>query len=208
MLTKKALDAGGLGALEVLVDNETARENVLRYAAWAGYGATSSPEGEGCHLIRIALAATEGSAASAAALPPTRAPSSVAPAPGLDPASCAEEGPSLASAAGATLLVASEHLGRGENELGALLMKGFIYAISESESPPRRIVCINSGVKLAIEGSESLANLQKLAGRGVEILACGTCLDYFHLKERLRVGRVSNMYEISSFLLEGRTISL
>ena len=112
------------------------------------------------------------------------------------------------SAAGATVLVASDRLGRGADELGALLIKGFIYALAEADVPPRRIIFMNAGVRLSTEGSPSLPDLVRLSGRGVEILSCGTCLDYYGVKEKLSVGRISNMYEISAFLLEGRTVTI
>ena len=67
---------------------------------------------------------------------------------------------------------------------------------------------MNSGVRLAVEGSESLANLQKLETRGVEVLACGTCLEFFGLTSRLAVGGMTNMYEIAGHLMEGPTLSL
>ena len=73
---------------------------------------------------------------------------------------------------------------------------------------PRRLLLMNSGVKLAVEGSESLANLQKLEARGVEVLACGTCLEFFGLTSRLAVGGSTNMYEIAGHLMEGPTLSL
>lgn len=107
-----------------------------------------------------------------------------------------------------TLFISSDKIGSGDEELGALLMRGFIKTLIEATSLPARIILMNSGVRLAVEGSPVLESLSALAARGVEILACGTCLDFYKLKERLAAGRVSNMFEISGFLLEGRTLSL
>jgi len=87
-------------------------------------------------------------------------------------------------------------------------MRGFVYALGECELPPRRIILMNGGVKLAIEGSASMENLRSLAELGVEVLACGTCLEFFQLKEALAVGRITNMYEIASLLLQGSTVAL
>jgi intracellular sulfur oxidation DsrE/DsrF family protein len=67
---------------------------------------------------------------------------------------------------------------------------------------------MNGGVRLAVEGSEALVNLRRLTDRGVEILACGTCLEFYQLKDALAVGRVTNMYEIAGLLLQGRTLSI
>lgn len=107
------------------------------------------------------------------------------------------------------IFIDSEIIGRGSEELGATLMKTFLHTLTESPEQPAKIVFMNSGVKLAAEGSESIADLKELADKGVEILACGTCLDYFGLKEKVAVGKVSNMYEIlSSFLQAEKVITL
>jgi selenium metabolism protein YedF len=87
-------------------------------------------------------------------------------------------------------------------------MKGFIYALAEADGTPKRMVFMNSGVRLCVEGSPSLDDLKRLEAKGVELLSCGTCLDYLHLKDKLAIGRISNMYEISGLLLEGRTLAL
>jgi selenium metabolism protein YedF len=93
-------------------------------------------------------------------------------------------------------------LGRGDDELGQVLMKSFTFALAESMSKPASIVLMNGGVQLASEGSAVLDSLRRLADSGVDILVCGTCLDFFALKEKLRVGRVSNMYEIGETFLQ------
>ena len=86
--------------------------------------------------------------------------------------------------------------GGGSDELGGALMKAFVYALSQQETLPDTILCYNGGVKLTCEGSESLEDLKGMAERGVEILSCGTCLNYYDLKEKLAVGEVTNMYVI------------
>jgi selenium metabolism protein YedF len=91
------------------------------------------------------------------------------------------------------ILVQSEGLGRGDDELGELLMSNFLRLLAESTDKPRTLAFWNSGVKLACEGSWALVHLKKLEERGVEILACGTCLDYFELKDKLAVGRPTTM---------------
>ena len=87
-------------------------------------------------------------------------------------------------------------MGKGDVELGRILMKGFIYTLSEIEELPKTILFYNEGVKLAIEGAESLQDLKSLEERGVEILSCGTCLNFYGITEKLRVGSVTNMYTI------------
>ena len=86
----------------------------------------------------------------------------------------------------------------GSEELGQILMKGFIYALTELDELPSTILLYNSGVKLSTEGSNSINDLKTLQAQGVEILSCGTCLNYYELTEKLEVGEVTNMY----FILE------
>ena len=94
------------------------------------------------------------------------------------------------------IFVSSSEMGRGSDELGAILMKSFMFTVFESEVPPQCILFVNSGVHLTCENSPVLEHLMNLQNRGVEILSCGTCLDYFKIKERLCVGHVTNIYTI------------
>lgn len=94
------------------------------------------------------------------------------------------------------VVIDSLHMGKGDAELGRILMKGFIYTLSEMEELPKTILFYNEGVKLAIDGTESLQDLKSLEERGVEILSCGTCLNFYGITEKLRVGSVTNMYTI------------
>jgi selenium metabolism protein YedF len=102
---------------------------------------------------------------------------------------------------GFVVLIDTETIGRGDDNLGRILMGSFLHTMLASDSLPWRIILLNGGVKLASQGSEFLGVLIELSSRGVEILSCGTCLDFFHLKERLQVGRVSNMGEIVASLV-------
>ena len=96
----------------------------------------------------------------------------------------------------------SETLGRGDDVLGRVLMGSFLHTLKELDVLPWRIVLINGGVKLVARESEHLSALTEIAGLGTEILACGTCLDFFHLKDKIGVGRITNMHEIASSFLE------
>lgn len=88
-------------------------------------------------------------------------------------------------------------------------MRAFMHTLGETEFKPAKIILVNSGVKLTCEGSEVLEDLNHLSGQGAEILSCGTCLDYFGLKAKLQVGRISNMYEILSSLAQaGKVIKI
>ncbi len=91
----------------------------------------------------------------------------------------------------------SQFLGVGEDALGTLLMRAFLKTLARTRrSRPYRIIFINSGVRLTSEGSEVLETLKTLSEKGAEILSCGTCLDFYGLKEKLKVGVISNMYDI------------
>jgi selenium metabolism protein YedF len=107
------------------------------------------------------------------------------------------------------MLVASDSLGRGDADLGQVLVRGLLHTLNEVEPLPATLVFINSGVKLVTEGSSVLDDLRALSDKGVELLACGTCLNYYALKDSVAVGQVSNMYSIAEGLLRAdKVISL
>ncbi|GCD09425.1 sulfurtransferase-like selenium metabolism protein YedF [Clostridium tagluense] len=95
-----------------------------------------------------------------------------------------------------TLVVSTDKLGLGDDELGAILMKSYIFALSEADVIPNDILFINGGVKLTAEGSPVLDSLEKLVSRGANMLVCGVCLDFYNIKDKLSVGEISNMYTI------------
>jgi selenium metabolism protein YedF len=94
------------------------------------------------------------------------------------------------------IIVSTDKLGQGNDELGALLMKSYFFALSEADKIPKDLIFLNAGVKLTTEGSESLDSIKKLHAKGVNVLSCGTCLDFYNLKDKLQVGDISNMYTI------------
>lgn len=94
------------------------------------------------------------------------------------------------------IFVASDKMGEGNDELGEVLMKGYFYTLTERTPFPKAILFVNSGIRLTVEDSPVLDHIKKLEENGVEILSCGTCLDYYMLKEKLAVGGVTNMYTI------------
>jgi len=186
ILTRKALVEGGFDLMELIVDDPSPRENVVRFAGYANC-VVEGVEEEGPVsriLIRPAAAAPAQERVFARPEPAAKAP----------------------DAEPVTVFISADGIGSGDEQLAALLMRAFLYTLTESEALPARIILMNGGVKLAVEGSDSLINLRRLAERGVEILACGTCLEFYQLKDALAVGRVSNMYEIAGLLLQGRTV--
>lgn len=89
---------------------------------------------------------------------------------------------------GKTFWITSQGIGNGDEELASLLMEKFLYALARGEEVPERVVLMNAGVKLACEGSNVIADLQALVDAGVSVEACGTCLDYYQLRDKLAVG--------------------
>ena len=102
---------------------------------------------------------------------------------------------------GAVLLVTRDELGHGPPELGWVLMRSFFKALAGNESKPARAIFVNTGVRLTTDGSELLDDLRALENAGVQILSCGTCLDYFDLKDKLRVGEATNMNDTVTALM-------
>lgn len=159
------------GILEILVDNEVAVQNLLRMASGKGLEAKSEETGEEQFTVTIAVN-TVLEAARADHIP-----------------ACAPQGDTV-------VVISSAGMGSGSDELGKTLMKAFIYALSQQEVLPRCILLYNGGAYVSTEGSASLEDLRQMQEQGVEILTCGTCLDFYGLKDKLAVGGITNMYSI------------
>lgn len=104
------------------------------------------------------------------------------------------------------VFIDGETMGRGSDDLGKILMRSFLNTIKELETIPWRMVFVNAGVKLVVSESEYIKILKEIEKLGVDIIACGTCLDYFHLKEKVDVGRISNMFEIVTSFNEATNV--
>lgn len=171
--TKKAMQAlTGPETIEVLVDNEIAVQNVTKMAAASGGQVSSEKLSDAEFKIKIQM---EG------------APS----------VSEEEEASCVPDARDHTVVVvSSDRMGTGNDELGKVLIKGFIFAVTQLDTLPKTMLFYNGGATLTAEGSDSLEDLKSLEAQGVEIMTCGTCLDYYGLKEKLQVGTVTNMYNI------------
>lgn len=195
-------------SLEVLVSEQVAVENLSRLAASRG-ATVSVEERDGCWRVLFSAAAAGGEAeavgpgAEPAAAEDPACPASAAA--GVDAAVAAP----TAEAAGATVLVGRNTLGSGNDELGAVLMRGVLYALSQRSEVPRRIIFFNSGAYLTSADSDSLEDIHELERRGAEVLTCGTCLDYLGIKDQLAVGGVTNLYAITEAMMElGKVITL
>ena len=171
VMAKKALeDMQVPGVLEVLVDNETAVQNLSRLAASCQLPVHAEKTGEGQFTVSMEVTAPVQVREETGCIPETRGDLVVA--------------------------VGSNRMGDGEEALGKTLMKGFLYAVSQLPVLPKTILFYNAGAYLTCAGSDSLEDLKFMEAQGVEIRTCGTCLDYYKLKETLAVGRVTNMYAI------------
>jgi selenium metabolism protein YedF len=177
--TKKALESLTEGSVRTIVDNETAKENISKFANSMAYPFTVS-ESQGDFYIDIfkELKYREIKMMDLE----------------MDPLPKAD----------LVIMISKDYMGEGSEELGRILMKGYLYTLTEVVPLPKTLIFVNSGVNLTCAGSESLTNLRKLEENGVEILSCGTCLDYFKLKSMLMVGGVSNMYTIVEHLNKAR----
>ena len=109
-------------------------------------------------------------------------------------------------ASNTVIAIGSNCMGSGDDNLGATLMKGYIYAVSQQEELPKTILFYNGGAKLTTEGSLSLEDLKAIEEQGVQILTCGTCLNYYGLSEKLSVGSVTNMYTIVETLAQATKV--
>ncbi len=196
ILVRRAMRSPGGGTIVAVVDNDSARQNVTRMAEREGYAVAVEVRVDGIWLTLTPVigARVPSGGEGAADVAPAARPGGAAP---------AEPGPLV-------LLVASDQVGRGDAaELGQILMRGFIHALGEAQPLPEVALFLNSGVRLVVDGSAALADLQALECRGMRIAACGTCLDYYGIKDRLAVGEITNMYTIAETLLgAGRIVNL
>lgn len=173
--TKALKEMRESGTLEVHVDNEIAVQNVLRLASGKNLPAKSEKLAENHFVITLAVDSPLAQETEAAE----------------EPVCC------IPDQRGSTVVaVSSATMGHGNDELGKALMKGFIFALSQLEELPRTILFYNGGAHLTVEGSASLEDLKTMEAQGVEIMTCGTCLDFYGLKDKLAVGTVTNMYSI------------
>lgn len=102
--------------------------------------------------------------------------------------------------------ISRESMGSGSEELGKILIKGFIYSLTQLEMPPKTLLFFNGGVKLALEGATTLEDLKTLESKGVKIKICGTCVNYYNCKEQIAVGEIVNMYDITEAMSKGQPL--
>lgn len=163
------------------VADELCRSNVTRFAASRNAEAEVEDPGDGTFVVRINAGGDSTGARSGEEVLM------------VSEVSRATVGPRVVQITAGTM-------GSGDDELGALLLRSFLKTQAELEQKPDAILFYNDGVKLCCEGSYLLDDLRELEATGVEIIACGTCLNYYELSDRLAVGRVTDMLEIAGRL--------
>ena len=188
--TKNAVkELGGSGVVETLVDNEIAVQNLTKMANQKGYGVKS--EKLDSNRYKVTMEIGEVSA---------------------EPEDSGEDEVCLVTPAGSqgrkntVVAIASSKMGEGNDELGGVLIVGFIYALGQQDVLPKTVLFYNGGATLTCEQSPALDDLKSLEAQGVEILTCGTCLSYYGLTDKLKVGDVSNMYTITEKLTQADMI--
>ena len=167
-------------SIQVLLDDGAPRENVTRFSRNRGYQVTEQQDGTSWVLTIYGT-----------------------------PDRTSNQDSITSSVGNRILLITSDRLGDGPEELGRLLMKNFIHTLLESSDMPTRMLFLNTGVFLTCDGSDVLEALEKLHGMGVEIFSCGVCLDFFKLKDKLRAGATTNMLlTVESLLTAAQVIKL
>lgn len=165
--TIKAIEQGGFETLIVQVDNLTAKENVTRLASSKNLSSSFEAKPFGFE-IRIKI---DGDVVVASKKEEVKA-----------------EGP--------IYVIKSDKLGEGEDELGKILMNGFLFTLTQTEPAPTRVVLLNSAVYLSTQVEEAVRHLKALKEKGTQIYSCGTCLNFYGLAEKLQVGEIGNMYDV------------
>lgn len=171
--TKVFKNINGEAIIEVHVDNEIAVQNLTKLANSKNFKSFAEKKDEKLYIVTIqaeGMSRETSEEVCVTCIPDKRTNTVVA--------------------------IASDKMGQGNDELGKVLMKGFIFALSQLEELPKTILFYNGGATITTEESASLEDLKNMEAQGVEILTCGTCLDYYGLKEKLAVGSVTNMYTI------------
>ena len=166
------LSAGDI--LTVLVDNEIAVQNLSRFAEHKGYGVSAEKKSEQEYAVVVTIsgaAAEETKEVEIACVMDSRRK-------------------------GMLVVLSGNVMGTGDAKLGTSLMKAFVFALTKQDQLPDTILCYNTGAYLTCESADTLEDLKLLESEGVTILTCGTCLDFYGLKEKLAVGGVTNMYDI------------
>ena len=192
---KKALKSANENEIvEVWVDNEIAVQNLRKLAKHMGLQVLDEKVAQGEYHVRIAVGnqmASTGKVENEETI--ERQPEETTEKDNIETEAFVCED---CQGSGSVVVISSDCMGNGDDVLGKLLMKGFLFALTQQDVLPQTIVLYNGGAKWSCEGSDALEDLKSMQEQGVEILTCGTCLNHYGLSEKLAVGSVTNMYEI------------
>jgi selenium metabolism protein YedF len=187
--TKNAIkELKAAGQVETLVDNEIAVQNLTKMANQKGYGVKSEKLGENEYRVEMTISEAQLAGAETAETPEETA--------------CIPD----ARKKNTVVVISTSYMGIGDDTLGATLMKGFIYALSQQDTLPKTILFYNGGAKLTCEDAPTLEDLKSMEAQGVEIMTCGTCLNHYGLTDKLQVGTVTNMYVIAEKMTQADLI--
>lgn len=175
--TKNALKDIKEGTLEVLVDNSISMENVEKMCIEKKLAYSVVKDGE---VYKISITKTDEKKEE------------------IDGKEDSSEG--------TVIVIDSDEMGKGDSKLGKTLMKAFVYTLTELEILPETVILYNKGVFLVAEGSESVEDLQKLVSMGVNIVSCGACVNFYELTEKVKVGTITNMYNILNLQMKSKRI--
>lgn len=197
--TKKAIEKlEKPDTVETLVDNEIAVENLKKMASQMGLAVSDSKINSG-YSVKITV--DDIDKINDNKMSATNAKANSIKTAADEMVSC-----NIKNSGEKVVVIKSEFMGDGDNELGKVLIKGFIYALSQQDELPQTMLFYNGGAKITSEGSESIEDLKALEEKGVKIFTCGTCLNYYGLTEKLCVGEATNMYEITKKMTEASLI--
>ena len=177
------------GILTVLVDNEIAVQNLQRFAQYKGFESTGEQKAEKEYEVTIQV--TQSAKETSTEEPEIE-----------DCAECNTD----SIKKGMVAVLSANVMGSGDEKLGKALMKAFVFALTKQDHLPESVLCYNTGAYLSIEGADTLEDLKVLESEGVKILTCGTCLDFYGIKDKLAVGSVTNMYEIVETMENAKSI--
>lgn len=179
---KQAL-AGPDGAVAVVVDNMAAVQNLEKMARGTGCGFSYAQEGEARYRVSIVKGGGQ-----------------VLPVPPADPP------PPEKTGRGPVVLITADTLGRGDDDLGRLLIKGFIFSLTQLSPPPEAVIFLNAGARLTTEGANAVPDLRTLEEKGAAVYTCGTCANYYNLAGSLAVGSIADMLAIAGRLAAASSV--
>ena len=175
VMAKEAINKmKGDGVVKVLVDNEIAVQNLEKMAKQKGYEAKGEKIKDGEFAVTLTIGEVSAEIVN------------------NEEISCQPDTIDKSYIA----VINTDTMGTGDEKLGKQLLQGFIFAVSKQDILPASIIFYNRGAFMTTEGSESIEDLKNLEAMGVEILTCGTCMDYYGIKDKLQVGTSTNMYVI------------